>query len=152
MCSRQLRDPSCWLAQIKLENKLILGFTFDVVYHEQQSLSSSITLGRSAFAKTSLTSSFLCYDWLRKSVCAHLPYMASLFSPWTSALLVPCCPAKHLIFCSRSVLKFIFPFLRKQVFVLHAGPSDCASDKRSCLMLRPFPLLSLAICVKIDAT
>lgn len=85
----------------------------------------------------------------------HLPCMTLLPSPDLNTVfqtVVPYWPDMHLALCSRpfSPQKNYFPFLCKQVFILHAGHPTLPLDKHSSLKLNPFPLLSLAFCVRIN--
>lgn len=89
-------------------------------------------------------------------VCLAWPHCLAPGPPRRQFLVVA---AKHLLLrfqiCSKSLFfyscayKCVRACVFFPLFFLTCGPSDLASDKRRSLMLRPLPLLSLALSAKI---
>lgn len=157
----QAAKDSFLLTRTKSWKQSYFGIPFDAVYYELYFVSWSFFFFH--FSLLGLRPKlhhflfFLYYDWLQKSVRAHLPCMALLLGCDPRL----CCMELFRLFLvvvpsilhSVPVLSpnlFSFP-LQTSVCFTHRS-SDCASDKRGPLKLNPFPLLSLAFCGKIGAT
>lgn len=96
--------------------------------------------------------SFVCYNvWLQRSVCIHL-LLIDIICPWPS--LVPHSPAKHHVLLSDLfffLIHNVFSFLLQTSVCLRRRLSNSTPDKHGSLKLNPFPLISLASFVRINA-